>query len=205
MNFDRKGIELDKDRDWLDRRMIAFKHNLMNQRFLYWDIIGSRKMEKVDRNNVQNLLIQYLNNLDKRHPEDIKNFLITEHTRKYKGSYYKGNYWCIQGDGIILGITSNANLQRIVDELSHEVLGGYVARTAIGYYTGNNNFVLPDYDMYVLDFPYFKNQMILGQINDTRPSREQIEEYYRENSKHIKHIKGMESIHTQSIYIEEER
>ena len=50
--------------------------------------------------------------------------------------------------------------------------------------------------MFVLDFPYFKNQMVLGKINDTKPSVEQIEEYYVKN---FKHVEKMELIHKKEI------
>lgn len=196
MNFDRKAIKSVDDRLYLDCRMVAFKHNLMDCRFLYWDIVNSKKIESIQRRNIQKLLIEYLYNVYRRHPEDISDFLITEVIKDIKSPYYKGKYWCINGDGIILGITTDANTQKIIDELSNEVLLGESARTAIGYYTGNNDFILPDDDMRVLELSYFKNQMILGQINDTKPSEEQIEEYYREN---FKYVKQMELIHRKEI------
>lgn len=203
MNFDRKSKELYGEQpDWLDCRMIAFKHNLMNRRILYWDIVDSTKMEVVKRRNVQQLLIEYMDDLSKRHPEDISDFSITENTRRIKGSFYQRKYWSISGgDNIILGVSPSANIQRITDELSTEVLGGGVGRTAIGYYTGNNDFFPPGYDMFVLDFQYLKHQMALDQINDTRPSKDQIDEYYRENSEHVKR---MELIHKENIYLREE-
>jgi len=210
MNFDRKSKELYGEKcDWLDCRMIAFKHNLMDNRILYLDIVNSTKMDTTQFRKIHNMLIEYMHNLPKRHPEDISDFLVTENIKNYKKYYEEYKYYYVLGgdtgvgDELMLGITPNANVQKIVDEISNEVLNGEVARCAIGYYAGNNEFWTPDYDMYVLNnIKYFKNQLILGEINDTRPSKEQIDKYYKEN---FEYVNRMESIHRKDIYKGEER
>jgi hypothetical protein len=187
MNFNRNAKELTADdKQRLDCRMIAFKHHLMNCRVLYWDIVNSRKIESEQRSNIQNALIEYLNTLYQIHPESTMDFLITGCTKKYKEAVYKGEYYCLLGDAAIISLSPNAYVEQIINELSERVLKGNLARTAIGYYISNNDFYTPDHDFYLLELEYFKKQMILGKINDTMPSDEQIETYCSRNKKHIK-------------------
>jgi len=198
MKFDRnEDIMYEEDLAWLDCRMIAFKHNLMNSRLLYWDIIGSKQIVKEERREIHNHLISYMDNLELIHPKDVMEFDLSDNFKELKGDYYKRRFWCIQGDGMIIGLTPNSNAEEIVDNLQELVLGKHKARTAIGYYTGGNGLVLPDYEMYVLDFPYFKNQMEIGIINDTKPTLEQIDEYYEKN---YEKVMKMELVNKNHIY-----
>ena len=180
MVFERDNLEMtEEDLAWLDCRMIAFKHNMMDSKLLYWDIVGSKQLSKEERRSVQGYLLDYMTDLEYEYPNDIMEFALPEHTIKYKGDYYKRKFWCIQGDGIIIGLTPDANPGQIVRELTY--ITQVDARTAIGYYTSYNDLVLPDYEMHVLDFPYFKNQMKIGKIYDSKPTDFQVEEYYRKN------------------------
>lgn len=198
MNFDRNDEKLSSEyTDWLDCRMIAFKQKLMNCRTLYWDMVDSRKMLPSHRLEVQEKLINYIKNLQKIHPEAVTDFDITKREKLLKKEMYKGNYWLQYGDAIMINITDNANIEGIVNDLSSQVLNGGDARVAIGYYTGNNDFVSPGDDLYILESEYFKNQMVLGKVNDTMPSEEQIQEYYTNN---IRHIQNIERIHAVDIY-----
>jgi len=177
MKFERnKKVMHEEDLAWLDCRMIAFKHNLMDSRLLYWDAVSSRTMQAKERYDLSIFLSEYLAELDNEYPDDIMNFSILESMRKYN-DFYRHQYYLILGDGVVIGLTPEAEPEKIVRDLNY----AHDGRSAIGYYTGYNNLVLPDGEMHLLDFPYFKAQMKIDGLVDSKPTEEQIEEYYQKN------------------------
>lgn len=168
----------------LDRRMLAFKKNLIDRRILFFDMVNSRNLLS-KRNEIQIRLFNFLNNLKNNYSNSITNFSITEHLKEYKKALYMYEYYCgVYGDAAIINLTENANIDNITKELQ-QISN---MRLAIGYYISNNDFYTPDDEFYLLESKYFKHQMIIGKINDTKPTDNQIEEYCRLNSKHIRKL-----------------
>jgi len=196
MVFERdKNIMFEEDLAWIDCRMIAFKHEMMNSRLLYWDIVNSKQIEPEERKQIQLLLIEYMHKVERKYMRDVMDFELPDYAKE-KRDFYRHESWCIHGDAIILGLTPHAEPEKIVYDLKHDVLGKQDARSTIGYYTEYSPLVLPDYEMYTLDFPYFKAQMEIGKLNDSRPTKEQVDEYYEKNHKHVM---KMELVNERSI------
>ena len=183
MLFDRESKILSASQaNRIDNRMLAFKYNLMNSKLLYWDIKNSKSIPAIERRILQKNIINYLNNLTHSHPEYITNFSLP---LEYKQELFSNKYWTILGDEVILSISSQANIAEIIRELSETVLLGQDVRVAIGYYTPNSIFYPPDFDFELFSFNYFKNQLELGKINDTKPSASQLNEYFQKFSDHL--------------------
>ncbi len=197
MNFNRQDELFYSDyKEWLDYRMMAFKHHLMDNRLLYFDMVNSREILVNYRQKIQNLLLEYLNILPRLHPESITSFNITEDYKNLRNLLAQ-NYYMVLGDSAIIGITPHAQIADIIEGLNTQIFNNISVRYAVGYYTGCNDFWSVTDEYYMLESHYFKGQMILGKINDTKPTSNQIEDYYSRNTKYIK---KMEMIHHNNLF-----
>lgn len=170
----------------LDHRMVAFKHDLIKYRFLYCDIIDSRKVCASNRYDLQQAIIDYLSEFRDIYPNYTFNWQEIDGGLLKSAMLSHHEYYFILGDEFAISLTEDANIERIIEDLA-KVIKNAEFRSAIGYFSNNFELWAPDDEFKLLD-AHFKDKTNPNTVIDTKPTQDQIEAYYYKNNSHVRKI-----------------